>query len=220
MTFLYNKVMIKAVLFDLDGTLIDSETYYVNETYKYVVLHNKQIKREDCFGIIGLTMPETYEYVSKLVNLDYQTTQKEYDQHFIENKIVFKDLLFGDVTDCFDYLKKNNISIGICSMSNETYVKKCIEDCGLGKYVDYYIGGDECKHNKPNPEIYLKALNVLKMEQKNVIVVEDAATGIMAGKNAGLYVVARDASRFKMKQDLADIIIKDLKELINIINYE
>ena len=212
--------MINAVLFDLDGTLIDSETYYVNETYKYVCKYNKQAKREDCFNIIGLTMPQTYEYVSKLINLDYETTKKEYDKYVANNKIAFKDLLYEDVKDCFIELKRRNIRIGICSMSKESYVRRCIEECELEDYVDYYIGGDECKHNKPEPEIYLKALDVLKLDKKSVIVVEDASTGIKAGKAAGLYVVARDASRFNMKQDLADIIIKDLKELVKIIDYE
>lgn len=212
--------MINAILFDLDGTLIDSEAFYIEETYKYVLKHNKLIEKKDCFGIIGLTMSKTYEYVSKLANLDYETTKKEYDQHFLDNKIVFKDLLYEDVKDCFIKLKNKNIKIGICSMSKESYVIKCIKECGLEEYVDYYIGGDKCKHNKPDPEIYLRALDVLKLDKKSVIVVEDATTGIKAGKDAGLYVVARDASRFNMKQDLADIIIKDLKELIKIIDYE
>ena len=209
--------MSKAILFDLDGTLIDSESYYVKQTYEFVLKYNDKISIEDIYPIIGLTMEDTYTYVSVLCHKDITT---EYDKHFMDNPFSFKEVIFPDVRDCLKKLKDNKFIIGICSMSPYGYVKQFVEECDLKDYVDYYIGGDKCKHNKPDPEIYLCALDVLKLNKNDVIVVEDAYSGIEAGKSAGLKVIARDASRFGINQGSADIIIKDLNELIEIINYE
>lgn len=212
--------MIKACLFDLDGTLIDSESFYVLRTYEFVLNYNKSITIEECNPIIGLTMPQTHEYVANLCNSDVESTAQKYLDYISEHAFKFKDILFNDVESTFKKLKEKDILIGICSMSRHEYVEKCVIDCNLEKYVDYYIGGDKCKHNKPNPEIYLTALDVLQIDKNNVIVVEDATTGILAAKNASLLTVARDDSKFNLDQSKADYIIQDLNELIKIIENE
>lgn len=212
--------MIKAILFDLDGTLIDSESFYVLKTFEFISNYNKDITLAECNGIIGLTMEKTHEYVAKLCNATVLETKDKYLAYMHANAFKFKDILFNDVKDTFIKLKQKDIKIGICSMSEHKYVKKCVEDCKLDKYVDYYIGGDKCQHNKPHPEIYLKALDVLKMDKNDVIVVEDATSGILAGKAANMKVIARDDSKFNMDQSKADYIIQDLRKILEIIENE
>ena len=210
--------MIKAVLFDLDGTLIDSESYYVNGTIEWLSKCGVNIDFKMASGIIGKTMEDTYSYLSKITGLDIYTISKENDNYFLnENPLIFINLIFKDVKKCFAELKKQNIYISICSMSTHNYIKQFIDECGLNEYVNNYYSGDDCKNTKPNPEIYIKAINDLKLNNKEILIVEDAPSGLKAGKDSGAYVVARNDAKFGLNQDNALYILEDLKELNTII---
>lgn len=210
--------MVSAIFFDLDGTLIDSETFYVEETYRWLLDNGIDRSYEDACKIIGLTMDATYEYLSKLTGLSYDFVMDSYDSHFLKHPLDFGKYLFSDIEDTFVRLKEKGMTIAICSMSDREYVHNAMKDCHIDEYIDYYVGGNEVKRQKPFPDVYLKALEVLNVDRKNVIVVEDSTAGIKAGKSAGLYVVARNADRFKMDQSKADIIVDDLRELIGVID--
>jgi len=212
--------MIKAVLCDLDGTLIDSERFYVNETKKWMTALGKDVPIEKCFAIVGMTMPETYTYLSKYTELSYEETKQSYDKHFKDLNTDFATLLFADVKPFFDELEKRGIDIAICSMSPKDYVEKMMKECELNAYIDFYIGGNEVKHNKPAPDIYLRALEVLRVNSKDVIIVEDGKVGIEAGKAAGCYVIARDASYINMDQSKADLIVSNINDVFKVIDNE
>ena len=210
--------MIKAVLFDLDGTLIDSESYYVNGTIEWLSKCGINIDFLTVSGIIGKTNEDTYSYISEISGLDIETIAKKNTNYFTNiNPLDFKKLLFKDVIKCFEELKKQNIIIAICSMSPNEYINKFIDDCELNKYIDHYYSGHDCKYTKPNPEIYNKAIDSLKLNKKDVLIVEDAPSGLKAGKDSGAYVVARNNAKFGLNQDNALYILEDLKELTTII---
>ena len=210
--------MIKAVLFDLDGTLIDSESYYVNGTIEWLSKCGIHIDFKTGSGIIGKTMDDTYSYIAQISGLDLDTIIKKNTDYFLsQNPLKFKNVIFKDVKNCFEDLKKQNYKIGICSMSPNEYIKQFINECGLSKYVDITYSGDDCKHNKPNPEIYIKAINDLQLNSKDVLIVEDAPSGLKAGIDSGAYVIARNDAKFGLNQDDALYILEDLKELNTII---
>ena len=210
--------MIKAVLFDLDGTLIDSESYYVNGTIEWLSRCGINIDFKTASKIIGLTMEDTYSYIAKVSGLDLKIVLDKNNSYFLnENPLDFKKLIFRDVKKCFEELKKQNLKISICSMSPYDYIKDFIEECGLTEYVDSFYSGDDCKYTKPNPEIYIKAITDLKLNKKEILIVEDAPSGLKAGKDSGAYVVARNDAKFGLNQDDALYILEDLKELSTII---
>ena len=210
--------MIKAVLFDLDGTLIDSESHYVNGTIKWLSRCGVNIDFITASGIIGKTMEDTYSYISKVSGLEInEIINKNTDYFLNEDPLEFKKVLFNDVKKCFMELKKQGIKIIICSMSPHGYIKNCINECELNEYVDNYYSGDNCKYTKPNPEIYIKAINELKLNNKEVLIVEDAPSGLKAGKDSGAYVVARNDAKFGLNQEDALYVLEDLKELSTII---
>jgi len=210
--------MLKAVLFDLDGTLINSEEYYINGTYEWISKLDSEVKREDLFPLIGKDEDSTYKFLEGISGIAYDTCKKENEKYFfVEHPINFKELLFDDVKDTFKYLKEKGLRIAICSMSPYNYIKQFVEECDLTTYVDYYISGADCKHNKPDPEIYLKALDFLHISADEALVVEDAPVGISSGLAAGVRVIARDDSRFKLDQSKAELVLEDLRKLNTII---
>lgn len=210
--------MLKAILFDLDGTLIDSEEYYKSGTYTWIKRKGIDVNIEDIYSIIGLSIEDTYKKIVEITGLEYDDVKRTNENYFNkECPLDFNEWIFPETKDTFKMLKDKGLKIAICSMSPTFYIKKFGDDTGLSEYIDYYISGEECKNTKPDPEIYLKALKELNILPSEAIVVEDAKSGILAGKAAGIKVIARDASRYKIDQSKADLIIKDLNDLENIL---
>ena len=210
--------MIKAIIFDLDGTLIDSETFYVDGTREWLLRCGINIDFKTASGIIGKTMEETYDYLSKLSGIDVKEIIKKNTEYFtIINPLVFSEVVFEDVKENLKQLKKNGLKICICSMSPRDYIKEFIEECSLNEYIDYYLSGDECNNTKPDPEIYNKTISELGLSPKEVLVVEDAPSGLQAAKASGAYVVARNDAKFGLNQEDALYILEDLSELSTII---
>ena len=90
-------------------------------------------------------------------------------------------------------------------------------DGGGLQRIDFFetrTTGEMVEHSKPDPEIYLKAMETLHLYQEECIIVEDSYQGIKAGKATRCRVLARDASKYKINQEEADKIINDLHELL------
>lgn len=209
--------MLKAVFFDLDGTLMDSEMHYISGTVKWLNDLNIRVSEEDVFNIVGLSMDDTYKYLSELSGFSYDECVLYNEKYFKSHPLNFKKLIYKEVPDVFRGLKNRGLKTAICSMSPLYYIKKFVSDNKLDEYVDYCVSGEDLKHNKPAPDIYLKALEELKLKKEEVIVVEDARSGIDSALAAGLRVVARDASRYHVDQHKASAILSNLNKLIEMI---
>lgn len=206
--------MIKAILFDMDGTLVDSERYYTEMSYKWV-LQYRSIEKRDIYQIVGANMDKTYRIMSKLAGLSYDETKKSYDEYFSVHSIDYNDYLFDDVKDVLSKLQ--DYKLAICTLSSRWMLDKFISDCSLNCF-DLLLSDEDVKNPKPSPDIYLKAIERLGVNRSETLVIEDSSTGIKAGKNAGICTLARDSSRFFIDQSEADYIFDDLHEVLNILN--
>lgn len=206
--------MIKAILFDMDGTLVDSERYYTEMSYKWLCQYNVVDKKE-IYKIVGLNMDDTYKTMSLLSGLSYDETKKSYDEYFGMHPMDYNDYLFDDVRDVLS--KLHDYKLAVCTLSSRWMLDKFINDCSLNCF-DLLLSDDDVKNPKPSPDIYLKAIERLCVNRDETLVIEDSSTGIKAGKNAGICTLARDGSRFFMDQSEADYIFDDLHEVLNILN--
>ena len=206
--------MIKAILFDMDGTLVDSERYYTEMSYKWLCQYNVVDKKE-IYKIVGLNMDDTYKTMSLLSGLSYDETKKSYDEYFSMHPMDYNDYLFNDVRDVLSKLQ--DYKLAICTLSSRWMLDKFISDCSLNCF-DLLLSDEDVKNPKPSPDIYLKAIERLGVNKEETLVIEDSSTGIKAGKNAGICTLARDGSRFFMDQSEADYIFDDLHEVLNILN--
>lgn len=206
--------MIKAFLFDMDGTLTDSEKYYTEGTFNWVN-KIKNVSLKDIYPIIGTNMDETYKILSNISGLSYDDVIKLNTEYFINHPINYNDYIFDDVKDVLNILMNKGYKLALCSLSERWMVEQFIKDCKFENVFDVILSDDEVKNSKPDPEIYLKAIELLNIKSNEAIVIEDSYNGILAGKNANMRVYARNASRYNIDQSHADYIFNDMYEILD-----
>lgn len=173
---------IKTVLFDLDGTIIDSNELIINSFEYTFKQYNHVLTREELIQFNGPPLRETFE------NVDFDRADemiKTYQAHNFENHKEYIQL-FPNVIETIKRLKDNNIAIGIVSSKTHKGILLGLELTGLRSYFETIVGIDDVVHPKPHPESVVKAMNELDGKIPSTIIVGDNYHDIQAGKNAGI----------------------------------
>lgn len=206
--------MVRAVIFDMDGVLVETEEYYFNRRMAFLKEKNIEPLSKKMEDYIGLDNKSIWDRLLGDVP-SRESLYAEYVSFRENNPTEFKELLRKDVPDVFERLTESGIRIAIASSSERPDIERMLDQCGLHKYIDCYLSGEDCRKTKPDPEIYLKTLHELALPKEECVVVEDSAVGIQAAKGAGLFVFAMDSGIRSMDQSGADRRINSLSEIIN-----
>ena len=209
---------IDTVLFDLDGTLIDSNDLIIKcfeETMKNY-MPQKLFSRQDLIDMVGPPLKETFRIVSE----DPQIISEMID--FYRKKYVELEFdyisLYPNVLETLKILSENNINMGIVTTKFKESAIPSIEAYNLDNYITSFCYLDDITEHKPHPEPIFYALKQFNNYQK-VLMVGDNTSDILAGKNASCYTCGVEWS---LKKDLIknlnpDFWIKDYYELIDIV---
>lgn len=186
--------MIKAVIFDLDGVIVSTDDCHYRAWKKMADEEGIYFDREINNRLRGVSRMTSLEIVLEKANREYSEKEK---QEMAERKnnyykeliceLTPNDILTG-VTEKLDELKENGIKIAIGSSSKNTPI--ILKQIGLDKYFDAVSDGNNITHSKPDPEVFLKAAEMLNIAPENCMIVEDADAGIEAGKRAGMKTLA------------------------------
>lgn len=186
--YLKETTEIKAVIFDMDGTLIDSELIKENG-WKYA---GKQvginIDDEIMLKIRGTNKAFIEKFLSDRFNNSFDFNQLyEIREQYI-NKHINEYGMQGKkgLNEILNYLKENDYKIALASSSSEDIIKRYLKQLNVYDLFDVIIGGDMVKEGKPDPEIYLTAAKLLNVNPKNCIGVEDSNNGILSVYRAGM----------------------------------
>ena len=216
--------MIKAVLFDMDGILYDSEYWYMQGTIEQMRAYGYTgTDREIVSRIVGTTMEGTYRELYKMLDgkISIATLRKNNDRYFdVDHPLDFKKIMFPHVKEVLAALHADGKKLAVCSSSPMQLIEDSLKVMEIEQYFDFVESGDNLKHPKPAPDIYLKAADALHMKPEDCIVYEDSSAGIQAGINAGIYTVARKDTRFFQDQSKADTSVKSIEELYEWIRKE
>lgn len=205
--------MVKAILFDMDGVLIDSETFYMNGTYEWMKAVGYTGTFDELCKIVGTTMQRTHEMLTEMLDHRFQLDEVVVmnETYFEEHPLDYKSLKKEGVIETLSALKEAGYKIAICSSSPMSNIKHVIEVCGFTPYLDFVVSGEQFTHSKPHPEIYLHAAEVLNVLPSECLVVEDSEYGIQAGLSAGMEVLALEDKKIPNNQSKATKIINSLK---------
>jgi HAD superfamily hydrolase (TIGR01509 family) len=206
---------IKAVIFDMDGVIVDSEP--IESLAWERVLAEYGVKPIfNSWGLIHSPGAPTIDYViekHKLINHDIDTIK-------IKKRMFFEEIVLAGVSSLpgvatlIKKFKKAKIKIGLASSRNESQVKITIRELGFAGKFEQVIGFSEDVKRKPAPDIYLKVAKLLNVEPSTCVAIEDTENGIKSAKAAGMKVIAAP-NRWTEHQDFAkaDKIVNNLSEI-------
>ena len=209
---------VKAVIFDMDGTLIDS-MYVWNEIDEEFLRRHKleeppEMKRE----IEGMRFIETAIYFKERFQLEapIEEIMAEWHTSAIEKYCTEVQCKPG-VVSFLRYLKEAGYKLGVATSSSSELVTPCFEQLGLNPFFDVVVTGADVTHGKPDPEIYLMAAELLQVFPNRCLIFEDVVQGIQSGISAGMKTCAVydtfSVSSDEEKRKLADYYIPSFTDL-------
>ena len=206
----------KAVIFDMDGVIIDSEPIHFEVDMQTMREFGVNISKDELNKYVGTTN----EYMlNDLINkYKIQKSIKEILEYKMELTIrrikETKINAISGIPELLISLKHNNIKTAIGSSSPKELIITVIEKFQLGKYFDCIVSGDEVKEGKPKPYIYLEVSKRIGVNPEECIVIEDSRNGVLAAKNAGMKCFGfRNVNSGNQDLSKADIIVDSIRNI-------
>ncbi|AKB29942.1 Beta-phosphoglucomutase [Methanosarcina siciliae C2J] len=206
--------MLKALIFDMDGILVDSMPFHAAAWKKAFFDMGMKIRDEDIYEIEGsnprnglpllirkaLKDPDAY---------DFETITSIYRQEF---KRIFELKAFDGMKECLEILKAHFL-LSVVSGSDRLIVNGILDQLFPGIF-DTVVTGDDVLNSKPHPDPFLKAVELLKVGKNECVVIENAVLGVEAAKRAEIYCIGVPTYVDPSKLDRADLIVGDHKKLM------
>lgn len=207
--------MIRSVIFDMDGVLIDSEPVYQECIYQGLLPFYPWIKREDFYPMAGMNGTEDKIFLGKLTHRDAADPAflAQINEIFGKCKVNYPDIMRPQVPTLLRTLKEMGLKLALASSSSRETITQVLNECGLTQYFDVVISGFEFHESKPNPEIYFCTMERLGSSAEECLIIEDSDYGIEAGTAAGATVAALKDERFPFDQGKAQLHIDSLDEI-------
>lgn len=208
----------KAVIFDMDGTLIDSMWVWAAIDKEFLGKRGFICTPEIQHDVEGMSFHETARYFKERFHLpeDLQTIMDTWND-MAYDKYEHEVMLKPGVREFLEYLRKKNIKMGISTSNAPKLVHLCLRALGIDDYFGAVTTAAEISQGKPNPDIYLLTAKKLDVNPCDCLVFEDVPNGILAGKRAGMEVCAVDDETSRhlndQKKGLADYFINSFTEL-------
>ncbi|MEM5799397.1 MAG: HAD family phosphatase [Candidatus Aenigmatarchaeota archaeon] len=182
--------MIKAVIFDFDGTLVDSEELHCISLAKSIKENTGvEISPKQVRLLAGMTYTEKTRILLKDKKYyDIEKITKDAYDHFLSIALSEIKLRRG-VKKVIKMIHSLNIKIGLYSPNKKEFLKKTLEKFDILKYFNVIIGREDIKKPKPDPEGYLLAAKLLQLKPEECLVFEDTPTGFTSAKLAGMKVI-------------------------------
>jgi beta-phosphoglucomutase len=219
--------MIKAILFDFNGVIIDDEPIQMNAYKEILAKEGIALTEEDYYSCLGM---DDKTFVAEA----YRRAEKEPETNKILEVTLAKTARWREmITDelpifegMTDFIKKmsNDFALGIVSMAKREEIEFVLERAGLSDCFSIIVSAEDVKNCKPDPECYIKGFNALDsyrikrehlpMVHKECLVIEDSPPGIVAGRKAGLKTlgITNTVAAEALRAAGADAVTKNLDD--------
>lgn len=207
---------IKTVLFDLDGTLLDTNELIIKSFDYTFKQYGLSFTREEIMAFNGPPLWKTFKEINPIKAEDMLRT---YRDHNLKNHEKYVKV-FPYVIETIAKLQEKEIKMAIVTAKMRNGAQLGIEMTGLHRYFKTIVTVDDVTHSKPHPEPVLKAMEALKSDTKSTIMVGDNYHDIEAGKNAGI-LTAGVAWSMKGREFLEQLnptyMLEDMRDLLKIV---
>lgn len=204
-----------AVLFDMDGVIIDSNPYHKDAWMAFCRRYQVELKEEDVPKYI-------YGKTNKMALVDVFQREFSPEESFRmseEKEAIYRDLHRADISlikglpALLESFQQHQVPLAVCTNAPVANLDFMLEETGIRPYFQVLIDASKVSKGKPDPEIYLKAAQMLGISPDRCIVMEDSTVGVEAGLRAGMKVVAITTTHSPQELSHTHLVIDDFDEL-------
>ena len=213
---------IRFILWDMDGTLIDSEPQHYRAWQRTVkrLCGMDELDFDAYKTCIGTTISVTVGIINRICGREF-TEEEMIPVHLREKRILEDEegfLPMPGAEQTVRLLHSRGIRMAVASSSPEEYLHRVTDSMDISDCIDACVSADGCAHSKPAPDVFLKAMEVLGAKPEETLVVEDSMNGVLAGIAAGGRVIGMNNPN-SGGQDIssAEVIVSSLSEIPELI---
>ncbi|WP_347053689.1 HAD family hydrolase [Flavobacterium olei] len=210
--------MIKTVIFDMDGVIVDTEPVHRYAYYLQFSELNIEVPEEMYTSFTGFSTRNTFQTLKS----HFPSVEQEVEDLIQRKRNIFNDafdtkedlFLLDGVEDLIKDLYHNGIQLILASSASKVTIQRVFTRFSLHPYFTDIVSGEDFPQSKPDPAIFIHAASLSKAPKEECIIIEDSTNGIKAAKAAGIYCVGYKSEHSNL-QDLsqADLVIDHFKEL-------
>jgi HAD superfamily hydrolase (TIGR01509 family) len=209
--------MIRTVIFDMDGVVIDTEPLHHHAFFTQFAELGIPVSDAEYASFLGKSTRNVFQRLKEDYHLPQDVETLLLRKRELFNKAFDEDAgldLLPGVRALIEDLRAHDLQLVVASSASKATIARVFNRFDLYPYFAHIVSGEDFEHSKPDPSIFLHAAAVAETPVAKCIVIEDAANGVAAAKAAGIYCIGY-ASAHSAGQDLgqADKIIQDFSEL-------
>ena len=207
----------RAVIFDLDGVLADSEPSWNEIDAALLAEYGVTYRGEHHRNVLGVSYQLAIDFYKKAFNLSARTEEMMRRRGEIAADFFAKHIdLFPSTKEVLEKLRKMNLPLAVATSSVGASARPFLDRHHLADFFDVIITGEEVERGKPQPDIYLRAGERLAVPAESCLVIEDSLSGIAAAKAAEMRVAAIPDTRFvdlRAYEKEADFVLTSISEI-------
>ena len=207
--------MVKAVIFDMDGVLVDNRDVHIESFSAWCQSRNLNIDKRELVGYFGMGNDEIFPLVLKRDDL----TAEDIHQFSQEKEAIYRTMIAQEIkplaglVELLKDLKSQGIKIAVGSSGIRENVDFVLEKCGIAEYFDAISDGTMASKAKPDPEVFNTAAKLLGFANDECVVCEDSFAGVEASRRAGMKVVVLATTFARSEHTDFDILIDDFTQI-------
>ncbi len=207
--------MLRALIFDFDGLILDTETPEFHAWQEIYRLHGTELALEDWLPCIGTgSVFDPHGHMEKLIGRALDRDEIAAAQEVCNRELIAREQLRPGVHAMLETAQAGGLRIGLASSSSRGWVEPHLQRLGIAKFFETLQTGNLVQEVKPHPELYQRAVAAMGVSPGEAIALEDSLNGLRAARAAGIFtVVIPNAMTRHLDLREADLLLESMEEL-------